>query len=105
MHIFRRFPREKLMLRGSFDKRLRIELPVPLPVTAPPTPSLRDTNKNSHASAKITPGKSYPLVSARFPQGSFNKDSHKLLSTTEEGMVSIQPLTMDPCPWRNPTDS
>ena len=80
-------------LKGSFDKRMRIDLPVPLPVPNPPpppshslplflcfqektpptttplnatsNPSPRDSNRNSHPFVKTTPGKNYPLVCAR----------------------------------------
>ena len=74
-------------IKGNFDQRVHIGLPVPLPVPTPPPhppdtlplfpsflqedthlnptpkPSTRDTNKNSHPFA--TTGKNYPLVSAR----------------------------------------
>ena len=72
------------MLKGSFDKRVRLDLPVPLPAPTPspqpphplplfphsppithlnPTPnaSPRDANRNSHPFVKATPGKSLPL--------------------------------------------
>ena len=67
------------LLKGSFDKRVRIDLPVPLPVPTPPphpphppfpsfsthpnpspNPSPRDTNRNSHPFAKTTPSKTTP---------------------------------------------
>ena len=76
------------LLKGSFDKRMHIDLLVPLPFPIQPPPPLplshifpqenhphcplnpapnppRDTNRNSHPFAEITSGKNYLLVSAR----------------------------------------
>ena len=85
------------MLKGSFDRRVRIDLHAPLPVPTPlphpphplphhlplfphlphknhppttllnptPNPSPRDTNRNWHPLCENSPGKNYPLVSAR----------------------------------------
>ena len=65
--------REKLkgsLLKSSFDKRLRIDLLIPLPCSPFPfslifrrNPNLspRDTNRSSHPSTKTTPRIKYPF--------------------------------------------